>query len=312
MAKTKVLIIKLGLSETLDSEIGRVPSLGDVIRTTPILYALKEKYPDSSITWVVSEKAAPLLSNNSYVDRILVWDEFLGFQLMQEKFDVLINLEKIAGLCALSSMIDVWNKYGFRFDSVGGTYHAYERGLSFISYLEAKEFNNGKSDCWQKVLIEMFGVKWKEQEYILGYKPKSTVKYDFGFNWKVGDKWPEKALPMETWKESETLLNNLGYSVSWQKGLNNIYDYIDWINSCNVLITNDSLGLHIAFALKKPVVALFGPTNLSEVFLYGSTEIINAHGDDKYTMMNSISAETILEKALKMIKSKTDSVVKHS
>ena len=37
MKKQKVLIIKLGYSETLDPEIGRVPSLGDVMRTTVIL-----------------------------------------------------------------------------------------------------------------------------------------------------------------------------------------------------------------------------------------------------------------------------------
>jgi len=40
--QTKILIIKLGYSETLDPEIGRVPSLGDVLRTTPILHALRE------------------------------------------------------------------------------------------------------------------------------------------------------------------------------------------------------------------------------------------------------------------------------
>ena len=42
----KILIIKLGYSETLDQEIGRIPSLGDILRTTPILWALKEKYPE--------------------------------------------------------------------------------------------------------------------------------------------------------------------------------------------------------------------------------------------------------------------------
>lgn len=301
MGKTKILILKLGLSETLDSKIGRFPSLGDVIRTTPILLALKVKYPDSNITWVVSEKAEPLLHNNPYIDRILVWDEFLGFQLMQEKFDILINLEKIAGLCALSSMMDAWNKYGFRFDSIDGSYHAYEHGLSFISYLKAKEFSNGKSEHWQKVLIEMLGIKWEEQEYVLNYQPQVPVKYDFGFNWKVGDKWPEKALPLETWKEAEAKLKKLGYTVTWQEGLNNIYDYIDWIYSCRTFITNDSLGLHIAFALKKEIVALFGPTDSSEVFFYGNAEIITAKGDDKLTMMNSISAEDIVEKAVKMV-----------
>jgi len=261
------------------------PSLGDVIRTTPILYALKEKYPDSNISWVVSEKAAPLLHQNPFIDRILIWDEFLGFQLMREKFDILINLEKIAGLCALSSMMDAWNKYGFRFDSIEGTYHAYERGLSFISYLEAKEIHNGKSDCWQKVLIEMLGVKWKEQEYILNYKPKKIETFDVGFNWKVGEKWPEKALPNSTWKSIEEQLKVKNYTVTWQEGLNNIFDYIDWINSTKVIITNDSLGMHLAFALNKKVVALFGPTDSSEVFFYGNTEIIQATGENKLTMM---------------------------
>ncbi|HLO64387.1 MAG TPA: glycosyltransferase family 9 protein, partial [Azonexus sp.] len=46
---------------------------------------------------------------------------------------------------------------------------------------------------------------------------------------------------------------------------NDIEDYIDWINSCRLLVTNDSLGLHLALALGKPVVALFGPTVAREV-----------------------------------------------
>ena len=39
----KILIIKLGFSETLDEEISRFSSLGDVLRTTPILPTLKEQ-----------------------------------------------------------------------------------------------------------------------------------------------------------------------------------------------------------------------------------------------------------------------------
>jgi len=69
---SKILIIKLAYSETLDQEIGRTPSLGDVIRTTPILWALKEKFPESHITWLVSEDALPLLQGNKLVDRVLI------------------------------------------------------------------------------------------------------------------------------------------------------------------------------------------------------------------------------------------------
>ena len=107
MNEKKILIIKLGYSETLDHEIGRVPSLGDIVRTTPILWALKEKYPSSHITWLVSLDAEPLLDKNEMIDRVLIWDEFVPFQLMREKFDILINLEKIPGVCLIPINIGV-------------------------------------------------------------------------------------------------------------------------------------------------------------------------------------------------------------
>ncbi len=274
--KTKILILKLGYSETLDPEIGRVPSLGDVLRTTPILGALKEKFPDSYITWLVSEGAEPLLDKNQFIDRILVWDEFVPFQLMREKFDVLINLEKIPGVCALSDMIDAWVKYGFRFDSLEGKYHAYEKGLDFISYIEEKKRTNRSKGYWQQVLIEMLGVDWKGQEYILGYRPKEGEVFDIGFNYLVGSKWPNKAMSMEKWKELEQRLISMGYTVSWQEGQNDLFVYLNWINSCRTVISNDSLGLHIALALKKKVIALFGPTDAGEVYMYDRGIVINS------------------------------------
>ncbi len=90
----KILIIKLGLSETLDPEISKFSSLGDVLRTTPILHALKDKYRDSHISWLVDEASAMLLHANEMIDRLLIWDSFTGFQLMSERFDIVINLEK--------------------------------------------------------------------------------------------------------------------------------------------------------------------------------------------------------------------------
>lgn len=272
---TKILIMKLGYSETLDSEITRIPSLGDVLRTTPILWALKEKYQDSHITWLVDRQAEPLLRGNHLIDRILIWDEFVPFQLMKEKFDVLINLEKIPGVCALSDIIDAWVKYGFRFDGINGTYHAYERGLDFIDYIEKKKIGKSR-DCWQKILIQMMGAEWKGQEYIIGYNPKSTKTFDIGLNYTVGSKWPHKAMPVERWRELEDMLVKEGRKVSWQQGVDDLYKYIDWINSCGIIVSNDSLGLHIAFALKKKVVGLFGPTDSKEIYFYGNSKVVRA------------------------------------
>ena len=272
---TKILVIKLGYSETLDPEIGRVPSLGDVMRTTPILWALKAKYPESHITWLVTEHAEQILFDNKLIDRLLVWDQFVPFQLMKEKFDVLINLEKIPGVCALTDMIDAWVKYGFRFETTTGTYHGYEKGLNFISYIEEKKTDKAKG-YWQQVLIEMLGVAWQEQPYILGYQPKTVEEYDIGFNYTVGSKWPFKALPQRKWEELQQRLEQSGYTVTWQQGKRDLHEYIDWINSCRVLVTNDSLGLHMAFARNKNVVAMFGPTDPNEVYFYNGHRVIRS------------------------------------
>ncbi len=270
----KILVIKLGYSETLDPEIGRIPSLGDALRTTPMLWALREKYPNSHITWLVSKQVEPLLHGNKFINRVLIWDEFVPFQLIKEKFDILINLEKIPGICALSDMIDAWTKYGFRFDSISGTYHAYEKGMSFIEYLRDKQTSKKPKDFWQKILIEMLGIKWKGQEYIIGYKPKTKEVYDVGLNYKIGSKWPTKVMPMDKWKELEKRFLSLEYKVSWQQGLTDLYEYMDWINSCRIIISQDSLGVHIALAYKKKVIGLFGPTDPQEIYSYGNAKII--------------------------------------
>lgn len=278
----KILIIKLGYSETLDSEIGKIPSLGDVLRTTPILYALKNKYQDSDITWLVSEEAYPLLHGNEFLDRILIWDNFTPFQLLKEKFDILINLEKIPGVCAVADMIDAWVKYGFRFDAQTGSYSAYEKGLDFLRYIQNKNNENSSNDYWQKVLIEMIGGKWSGQEYILGYEPRATPIYDIGLNFKSGSKWNTKAMSMDKWKELELGLIKENFKVSWQKGLNDLYEYIDWLNSCEYIITQDSLGLHIAIALKKRIIGIFGPTSSKEVYPYDRCRFIIPEINCKY------------------------------
>ena len=296
MKKVKILFIKLGYSETLDSEIGRVVSLGDVLRTTPVIEAIKDKYKNSHLTWLVSKQAEPLLDKNPYIDRLLVWDEFTPFQLLMEKFDLLINLEKIPGVCAIGDKIDAWNKYGFRFNADTGHYDGYEQGLEFIDYINQKEIGKEKQDYWQKTIIEMLGLSWKRQQYKLGYKPKSKAIFNIGLNYQVGSKWPEKAMSKEKWDLLSKLLIEEGYSVSWQEGLDSLTDYFEWINSCEMIISQDSLGLHLALALNKQLIALFGPTSSDEIFFSKNSLVIKSATEK----MNDIEVETILESIKKL------------
>lgn len=273
LVNMKILIIKLGYSETLDREISRSVSLGDVLRCTVILDVLKELHPGSHITWLASSESAPLVLHNPLIDMVYMWDEFMPFVLMEEKFDIVINLEKVHGICALTNMINAWEKIGFRFDSHKGSFDTYMRSNLAKKYIFDKTENN-KRDIWQKVLVEMIGGEWKNQEYSLGYKPSSVECFDVGFNYLVGNKWPNKALDKQKWDELEKKLINNGIAVSWQQGTKDLYEYMEWINSCKVIVSNDSLGLHLALALKKFVVGIFGPTDPDEIYFYGRGKTI--------------------------------------
>jgi heptosyltransferase-2 len=266
---SKVLIIKLGYSETIDAGIGKVTSLGDVLRTTVILYPFAE----DNVTWLVDEQAYPLLEGNPYIKRILPYDLSSVLQLQRERFDTVINLEKVPGVCALADSISAWRRYGFRFDELHGVAEAYDGCEKVFSLCKDGNFKRTYQGSWQESLLQIVGAKWERQEYVLGYKPKSSEAFDVGLNWAVGSKWHNKSWPVSRWDELKGLMAGK-YSYSMQQGMDDLYAYMDWINSCRLLVTNDSLGLHIALALQKKIVVLYGPTNPNETCFYGRGEAL--------------------------------------
>ena len=57
---------------------------------------------------------------------------------------------------------------------------------------------------------------------------------------------------------------------------NTIRQFQALLARCAVVVTGDSLGMHLAIAEKRPVVVLFGPTCAAEIELYGRGEVITA------------------------------------
>ena len=265
----KVLIIKLGYSETMDAGISKVTSLGDVLRSTVILHLFK----DDQVTWLVDEGAYPLLEGNPYIHRLLPYDLSSVLQLQRERYDTVVNLEKVPGICALADSINAWRRYGFRFDEVSGQAQPYDGCQTVFALCGDEKLKQEHTVSWQESLLRIVGGVWEGQEYILGYRPRSEERFDIGLNWAVGSKWPNKGWPTGRWDELEEMISG-DYSVSSQQGMENLNLYMEWINSCRLLVTNDSLGLHIALALGKKVVVLYGPTNPHETCFYGRGELL--------------------------------------
>lgn len=251
-----VLIIKTGRSESFAETEALGASLGDVLRSTVLLHLFK----DSEVTWVTSSEAAPLLSNNSLIQSLLL--EGAPEALGRGTYDVVLNLEKASRWIDLMKTLRAKEKYGF-VDTLGSWVCPVENKLNAPLNLEIEKIH------WSEGLYRLMGRQWQGEEYF--FSPpipiSDEISVEFGLNWAVGPKWPSKYWDKKNW---EILYNRLStqYTVSWQRGFNSLSEYIYWISQCETLVTTDSLGLHLAIALKKRTFAIFGPTSAHQVHLY--------------------------------------------
>lgn len=263
--RRKILIIKLGYTETIgNGDNSRIVNLGDIFRTTAVLHLLK----NDAVSWLTTEEGLPLLKDNPYINRILVFKKDTALKLRQEKFDILINLEKDKDICIFSDTLTAAKRFGFIFDRKENKAKAFRNAYELLANSVDYSLRKKADRHWIELLYQMLGKRWNHEGYVLGYRPRAKEVFDIGFNIKAGKKWKNKAWALENWRCLEEIIGKK-YSVSYQKSLNNLHGYIDWINSCRLLVTNDSLGLHLAIALKKKIVALFGPTSEKEVCLFG-------------------------------------------
>jgi len=288
-------------------------ALGDVLRTTPLLYGLKEKYPKSKITWLTQKDSSEILINNPLIDEILAFNSQTFAQLSVRSFDVLVNLDKDKTASAMASLVRSKVKKGFGL-SENGSITALDKDSDYALQLglddELKFRGNKKT--YQEIVFEQAGLKYKGQEYILELTPEEFlyglnvcevlgVKEDtikVGINTGAGNVFCGKKLPADKLMElikKLSKLENVEVLLLGGPDEAEISDYIkskcraqvidtgcnhtirnfaSIINYCNAVLAPDTVALHIAIAMKKPVVAIFGSTSSSEIELYGRGEKI--------------------------------------
>ncbi|MBI2106973.1 glycosyltransferase family 9 protein [Candidatus Woesearchaeota archaeon] len=321
----KILILKLG-------------AMGDVVRGTTILPALKEKYgQDSHITWVIDDKSKEILYNNPYVDRILSYNNETVLILQQEKFDVLLSLEVSPPTTLIANLINVEEKYGFYFDGDGHP-SAYKKGA--LEHLETVFSNKLSKECkktHQEMLFNNVELDYKKQDYVLiledyekeyasdviGDKKRKII----GINVGSAGRWVSKAWHPDLiiefikkiskdydvillgGKREEELLNDIENSVKKERisvlkndPENSVREFMAVINACDLIITGDTLALHLAIGLKKKTIALFfcaPPWQIEDYSFFKkiiSPLLDKYYMDDRYIeeLVNSISVDEVL------------------
>ena len=292
----KILIIKLD-------------AVGDVLRTTSILPALKEKYPESHITWCTKINSKELFSGNPLVNELIYFEEDAYFRINTEEFDIVANLDTSKVSSSIAATAKGKQKFGFILSPKGFVQPANE---SANSWLEMSAFDDVKKEnkkSYQEIIYDILGLESKIFPPIINIPDdiRSNIQKSFskriskknktvGLNVGVGKKWPGKGWPISEWKGLIRLLNKKDLNLLLLGGPdereiinkikkdfksvidtgteNSLLEFSAVVDLCDVIVTADSLALHIGTALHKKIIALFGPTSANEIYLYERGEKI--------------------------------------
>jgi lipopolysaccharide heptosyltransferase II len=70
----------------------RLRQIGDVVFTTPAVRAIRERFPDAHLTYIVEPAAAPVVQNNPQLDQVIVAPRRSGLAGIRADFDLGLDL----------------------------------------------------------------------------------------------------------------------------------------------------------------------------------------------------------------------------
>lgn len=296
--KTRILIIKLG-------------SIGDVLRTTPILPALKKKYKGCEITWITKSNAASLFKGSDFVDRLFfIEGNYLEF-ILNEKFDVGICLDAEQLSATIHTLASCNERYGFIVDDSGRVQPANNLAKQWWQMGLNDDLKKKNRKTYQQIIFDICELPHPIPRPLL-FLDSEVLKYaeEFanlnklwkypkvvGLNTGGGSRWQYKKWTQEGYVDLITRLRKLAVGIILFGGPeevefnaqilkkvpsevidagcgNTLLEFASLINLVDVFFTPDSLGVHIAVALGKPVIVVIGPTSPWELELYGMGVVI--------------------------------------
>ena len=262
-------------------------SLGDIVHGLQLAESLRQDFPQISISWVVREIFAPLVSCCDTVDEVLIFNRKGGvsafLRLCQEvrvkKFDWVLDLQGLFRSGLLTGAARGMRKVG-RSDA---------REFSSLFYNERSELpTNGTGAHALDILLQfrrLFGLKPELKGHLSfeSFLPNNFPKDKnlpspflfFPESRRAEKQWPyfkdlTKALLeakpdcLVVWAGSSKISVSSEYSsVRFfnLSGMTPLECLPKMLTSAELIVANDSGPMHLAVATGCPVLALFGPTD---------------------------------------------------
>jgi len=289
--------------------------IGDVLMTTAMLPAIKRTYPVSTIHWITRKNAVPVLMNNPYIHKVWEWTSENRMILRHMEFDLVLNGDKNLDSAAFTMSVSTGCHRGFGINSRGAIIPLNKEALyNFRMGLDDELKFRKNTRTGLDILGETWKVDYRRDEYVLELTQEEqafcreymeansiTGRGVIGFNTGCSNTFPLKKLGIdqhaalidrlharyqdavialvggkEDTERNREIAQKANAPVLQTPTDQGLRRGIVYENICHVVVSGDTLGMHIGIGLKKQVVAWFGISCSVEIDLFGRGEKIQS------------------------------------
>lgn len=299
MTQARILIVRLG-------------AMGDIIHTLPAVASVKQSFPQSHVAWAVEERWLPLLEGNPFIDEVIGVRKrtisnmlALRHRLRARRFQTAIDFQGLIKSALTASFAKPERIYGYHRSQA-------RESLAALFYSGAiKTAATHVVDQYREIAAGAGATAIARSFFIPEGRPEGTLPSgDFILANPLAG-WGSKQWPLEMYldlarKLDVPLVLNAPQPIHAPGAhvhVSGIAGLIDATRRAAAVIGVDSGPLHLAAALGKPGVAIFGPTDPARNGPYGGSltllrtpdaETTYKRNPDVASSMRSITVDHVL------------------
>ena len=269
--------------------------------TTPAVKAIRRHFPLARISILAKPWVAPVFAHSPRIDEMIVFDDpgrhsgpagiwRLSGQLRQKRFDAAILLQNAIEAALIATAARIPRRMGFATDGRGllltdrvwrrpGVKRLHQsryylemlKGLNMPEHGRDLELELDPVDReWAQGFLRPYGIG--AGDLVVGLNPSAT--YGPAKQWFI-DRWAELGDRLARDKGARVLIfggpadRDLGRDLAGRMacrpldlcGRTTLGRAMALIETCGLFVTNDSGLMHVAAALNRPLVAIFGSTD---------------------------------------------------
>ncbi len=287
--------------------------VGDCLIATPALRQIRALYPEAQIDVLVHQKAVSIFDNNPHINKVIGFHFSKGLKGIKQRFDLAYSLKEEAydkayifprswDSLLLPFLARIPERIGYanqgremlltqskkRVQSVrqghqAGYYWNLVTGTSAIPKEEIKA----------DFVLDISAEEWAKETFKESFSGKKVIGIAPGATFGSAKMWlPERfgAVAKELLRDPNmavvffggpkeagwinALADKIPHVVSFA-GKTQLQELAALMKACNVVLTNDSGPMHVAAAVKVPLVVLFGSTNYENTAPMGGHTLIH-------------------------------------